>query len=944
MVYTFGSVYGGGTGAVTDATITTSVADAERVLAAFVADSTRVTVTNAKVKGSVFGGAELASVGGSTQVTISGDETEIGRNEVQPIGGDNPGYVMFGGMRMGNVYGGGRGSDKSAVAGLVQGNTNVRIEGGHVYHNVYGGGALGSVGSFFVSGASDTPEGITTPGNIPTGVPYWMVGAGGTIGVKGKEDDAIRTGLATVTITGGTIGISGRDNGMVFGSSRGDIAAPTGSPTPMDPYNKVAWVRGTVVNIGTEGGDRTTPLIKGSVYGGGENGHNYRNATVNINSGTIGIADVIPGTETRDPWWDFGNESLNTEYRAFRGNVYGAGDGFDTYTGADGKEYHSPRAGMVGGSTVVNIKGGHIGRSVYGAGAMASVGNITNARDTLDVTRGGTGTAKHASETDGFALSWPYKFDFAPTTGKATVNVTGGHIGTLNVDGGDVYGSARGLAGDRYIMAHLAYANETEVNINYTETAAMTSEDAIHRNYDLPCITGSVHGSGENGYVYGDARVTLNKGLVGHSLYGAGKGNGTYTKSLNKIGGGGTYDAKIYSLIAGKVMGNTYVTMNGGIVGRNVYGGGNMASVGKGNYAGGADDYFPSGYGESLNGNSNDDDRKLWDSSANANSAAFLSSGKTTVKVLGGKVGILTTETKNQLPYGNVFGGSAGEAAPELPASFTTDRYLYCPAFFSGYVNETDVTIGKKRSEFSSDEEYNTYLTNDAPKIAASVYGGGQDGHVRRDTKVTVNNGEIGLDYDADNQEALGTANINDDQWLARGNVYGGGSGITQYTSTLQYKDGTPEAEKIPTTGYSSSSGSVTRFTEVNVLGGIVHRNVYGGGSLGSVGAPDLGQGYDLYKPGQANIDGKPANGPGRQSQCTVNISGQIGTVLNSRSHYGGDVFGACRGTTSLDATQFGTSIWTNVHILNGATIFGNVFGGGDAGIVKKNAEVVIGE
>ena len=232
-------------------------------------------------------------------------------------------------------------------------------------------------------------------------------------------------------------------------------------------------------------------------------------------------------------------------------------------------------------------------------------------------------------------------------------------------------------------------------------------------------------------------------------------------------------------------------------------------------------------------------------------------------------------------------------------------------------------------------------MTNDAPKIAASVYGGGQDGHVRRDTKVTVNNGEIGLDYDADNQEALGTANINDDQWLARGNVYGGGSGITQYTSTLQYKDGTPEAEKIPTTGYSSSSGSVTRFTEVNVLGGIVHRNVYGGGSLGSVGAPDLGQGYDLYKKDLS--EGNKANW-GKQSQCSVKISGQIGTVVSSRSQYGGDVFGACRGTTSLDATQFGTSIWTNVHILNGATIFGNVFGGGDAGIVKKNAEVVIGE
>ena len=151
---------------------------------------------------------------------------------------------------------------------------------------------------------------------------------------------------------------------MVFGSSRGDLTAPTGSPTPMDPYNKVAWVRGTVVNIGTEDGNRTTPLIKGSVYGGGENGHNYRNATVNILSGTIGIADKNPATGADEEWWDFSdagrtdeeNDALNAEYRAYRGNVYGAGSGTDTYKGAGGKEYHNPRAGIVGGSTVVNIK------------------------------------------------------------------------------------------------------------------------------------------------------------------------------------------------------------------------------------------------------------------------------------------------------------------------------------------------------------------------------------------------------------------------------------------------------------------------------------------------------------------------------------------------------------------------------------------------------------
>ena len=57
---------------------------------------------------------------------------------------------------------------------------------------------------------------------------------------------------------------------------------------------------------------------------------------------------------------------------------------------------------------------------------------------------------------------------------------------------------------------------------------------------------------------------------------------------------------------------------------------------------------------------------------------------------------------KNQLPYGNVIGGSAGEAAPNV----TKDpRYEYSPAFFSGYVNETDVTIGGYRCKEAYDGE-----------------------------------------------------------------------------------------------------------------------------------------------------------------------------------------------------------------------------------------------
>ena len=949
--YGFGSLYGGGYGS--DVSLSSPLAN-PREFAGQVGGSSTVNMSGGTVKSSVYGGGKNATINGNTYVNISGGE--VGMNKVRK----DDGYVMYGSSNQGNVYGGGKGSLINPQMGIVKGNTNVNITGGNIYHMVYGGGALASVGTFDLSTG-------TVPDYIPIkNVPYnWTVG----------------TGTTNVTITGGTIGISGHDNGFVFGSSRGDIKRPEADANEggklVDPYDREAWVKNSVVKIGREGAEPTdadyltTPIIKGSVYGGGENGHNSETAEVNIYSGTIGI------TDTNDKWYDYMDEltgktaeereTLSKKYQTERGNVYGAGSGSDTYTGVDGKEHYNPKSGMVGKSTEVNIYGGHIGRSVYGGGSMAMVGTIINSTDTLDVSSGGTGTAKHVNEANGFVLSWPYKFVFAPNTGKATINITGGHVGTRDIDGGDVFGGARGKAGDRYATAHLAYVKEAEVNVNYDSQASESDMPNIKTDFLIPCVTGSVSGSGEDGYVYGDTHVTLNKGLIGHSLYGAGKGNGTYTQTLSKIGDSGTYEAKVYSLIAGKVFGNTYVTMNGGYVGRNVYGGGNMASVGKGSFASGADDYAndcalgaAQGYGEKITGN-------LWTSASEGDNAwEFLNSGKTTVNVISGTVGYIdptdpSKSMKNQLPYGNVIGGSAGESAPNIAEN---PRYLYSPAFFSGYVNETDVTIGGYRcktaytddsskahavGEVITAAEYKQSYTSDAanweivgPTIRASVYGGGQDGHVRRDTKVTVLAGEIGKPYNEANISLLKTSDIDSPQWVHRGNVYGGGSGITKYQYDFNYDGDTEDEDEED---YSSSSGSVTRFTEVNILGGTIHRNVYGGGSMGSVGAPNMGQTYDLYKPGQANIDGKPANGPGRQSMCTVNIAGTIGSPTGYKEWYGGEVFGAGRGLSSLKdkADEFSYSIWTLVNVLDGAWIKGSVFGGGDNGLVKKNAEVMVG-
>ena len=90
-----------------------------------------------------------------------------------------------------------------------------------------------------------------------------------------------------VTITGGTIGSDGKENGMVFGSSRGDVAVPEGEPAAVDPNDRMAWVYSTHVTIGDTSAE-TSPSIKGSVYGSGENGHTFQNTIVHINKGIVG--------------------------------------------------------------------------------------------------------------------------------------------------------------------------------------------------------------------------------------------------------------------------------------------------------------------------------------------------------------------------------------------------------------------------------------------------------------------------------------------------------------------------------------------------------------------------------------------------------------------------------------------------------------------------------
>ena len=826
-------------------------------------------------------------------------------------------------------------------SGHVYGNSTVLVNAAtaadvQVMHHVYGGGANASVGDYWVD-ATGTADSATSAAGHCKGEGYLLTPG---------------TGTATVTITGGTIGTVGRNNGMIFGASRGEIGAPK------SVYDSIAFVNTTLVTIGTSGAALDTvtpnPLIHGSIYGGGENGHTIGDALVVIHSGVIGNhadrsenSEGISGAKTYNRTkkleslienledWVKKNpsgtgvddsiakiETLTTEmnttldYLSFCGNVYGGGCGTDKYIDpADGKQKYNPEAGAVYGNAMVQMDGGYVERALYGGGTIANLGRITE-------------IVYNSSETTEFALSWPARYTYRRGTGRARVEVTGvARVGYSGKDNGDIFGGSRGEAGDRYEMAPFGNVDSTYVLVNLSIPNTYTTETyygitdgklAVNpkkNHYSAPLVAGSVYGGCENGHVIGSTGIELREGIVGHALYGGGKGKGTYQTYLKHVtdapdgvswhAGDQDSVATIYSLTAGKVYRNTYITMTGGRVIRNIFGGGNMASVGKGNYSGGPGDYRPQGYGEVWTTDRATD--PLYDS--------LQKTGHTYVTVTGGIVGILDpakpkNSLKDDLPLGNVFGGCRGEAAPSVSPTLSP-RYHYAPAFFSGYVNHAHVTIGADNS-------------TTGPRLYGSVYGGGQDGHVRGETSVIVNSGEIGVSYASDKDKVASDVSANSEcrsvdniHWVARGNVYGAGSGLGKY------KTGSGES-------YSTSSGSVTCSTYVCIKGGTVHRSVYGGGSLSSIG-PLVLPSFTREQWPDSNVT----------KTIVVIKGGEIGSEadFNGEDSYGSRVYGASRGLAETNPADFATDWWTLVDV-SGGQVHGSVFGGGEIGSVKRETRV----
>ena len=825
-------------------------------------------------------------------------------------------------------------------------------------------------------------------------------------------------GTATITMTGGTVGVprtlgqiaAHPVTGNIFGAGMGDTRSF---------FNEFTNVANTEINISG------SSHVYGSVFGGGDAGKVKNDTKINI-SGTIDSTkidqDVFGGGNEANV---YGNTTVNISGGHILHNVYGGGKmgsvgtiteivNHDDAPAADGALYKFSLSWPVKlvyksgtGETHVNVTGGRIGTSgddngdVFGGG-MGSLGIDWVAKG-IDLDGSSDDTSLHdivSNNADDVAQviriidAYRYEEQMIANVNNTHVNINIENTPTTldNVakaiqiwDTDDQELKAKFIIDATYQIPQKPKLDEHGVQI-VIDDVPQYEDDPINGSFtnfgNTPCITGSVYGGSENGHVIGNTELILTNGIVGHALYGGGKGKGTYQGRLLNLKNAtehqykpdyslndqfqpilNSYVEPLYSLTAGKVYGNTNILMENGFVIRSVFGGGNLGSVGKGNYSGGTDDYSLIGYGELPGVN-----QPLCEGESGSFAYEFMHSGKTTVDIRGGQIGYILPSTagtvtdrekvarKDDLPTGNVFGACRGQVSPNGNVS---PRYLYIPDFFLGYVNETEVKIGDG--------------TGNGPRILGSVYGGGQDGHVRRGTTVTINNAEIGIEYNEANKTLLGKDKQDNLQWRGRGNVFGAGSGIGTYeirNNDGKYVDtnGNAIADNDTDTkhakDYNYSSGSVTGVTKVEIndkVEGktIIHQNVYGGGSLASIGPPQTGQGFfefnDTTKkyPDLKDVENNSMRAYlTHKSSTSTNVIINGGTIGDENSYaagYGGNVFGASRGNLdnlnlgdSNNASKFATSIWTKVEAKDGM-IYGNVFGGGESGAVMKDTHVIIG-
>ncbi len=900
----------------------------------------------------LFGGSRKADISGNVVLTVNGglyDYVFGGNNIDGTINGDVT-LNLFGGTINEAAFGG------NNLGGAINGKITVNmLDQGPcplIVHNIYGGGNL----------AAYTP---TTAGAYP-------------------EVNLIHGTVSQKEITSG--GTTTYTDGNVYGGGLGNTATVTSNPVVAVGYN--ASTMADLVNsllLPSTSFVESTVSVEGNVYGGGDAAAVSGTTSVtvqeaattsNFTASSIVGNDIFGGGNLADV---SGSTTVNVTGGTVTYDVYGGGALANTggsnvtlsggtvqdiYGGGLGNDTH-PAA--VNGAVQVTVNDGVV-RDVFGCNNVKGAPQSTVRVDiNNNVTRNVYGGGNQAScgvspevyinkGTVGGSVFGGGLGTTATVAGEPSVTIgdlTEGHSSYQAIVTGDVYGGGdmADVNGTTTVLVQKCntlingdvYGGGNAADVEQNDGAGGTTSVTVTGG----TITGTGHGmvfGGGHGDKDASPAVSANvatstsveiKGGTIYQVYGGSNSMGTINGGnsgginvlvnkasdacelhINEVYGGGNYAASQAGSIDIQCTG-TVENANEGI--NYVYGGANRANV-----TGPIELSIDEGRIDYVFGGNNNSGSITGDITVNIEKKANPCVWEVGDVFGGGNLAIYGGTPEVYVKNGtvaNVFGGGNGD-----PLSTTQEP---------GQVAGTNVTIGDATEGYCAIVTGNVYGGGNAAKVAGStivtyndentsssvakLFGGGNQAGVTGTTTVTLTNGTVvtGV-YGGCNEKG----NVADDITV---NIDGGTVGSEDNLTGSSHITGNVFGGGFG--GYENASNPGTTTSgdvEVNINGGTIWGDVYGGSAFGSV-----------------NDD---AN-----DKTTVNISGGIletvvGTENGFPSYTGGNVYGGGlgeAGDANVAKGQVNGKVFVNIgsgvmdtqdprftsETSGNATIKGNIYG-----------------
>ena len=912
-----------------------------------------ICVTGGTVSYSILGGSNSFESGYTDDGVLQGSTLVYVGGNVTVGGGSGKLY----GVESGTVFGAGGGDTSSTEKGTVY-NSHVIINGGTINSSVYGGGNYGSTGTVYNNTSTAKIEVFSgNIGNVYGGSRSADFGVenfqtsnlididikGGTIGnvYGGSNRQGTIYGNIDVSVTGGTI------SGNVYGGGRGGAeAATTDDPATTGTFT----TNGVSVTIG-DANSNNGPTISGSVYGGSAFGSVSASArgdvSVTINKGTI-ATDVYGGGQGDASHDSIVNADVTIEMNG--GTVQGA-----IYGGSN-------VAGYIYGDTTVNIKAGSC-YDVYGGGK----GSSTFVRDNVEVT---IGTQSAGPTVNGNIYGGSAYGTVNATATNATYDSTKHTY--VTIENGNILGSAFGGAkGDSNNTPYVKGDIQVEVNGGSTAyvyggfDAAGTPEGDVLVELNGGTV-GEAYGGGNNTSI-----TTTNiylKGAQATSIFGGSRQSGTATTTNVYIQSGSATEVYGGNNAGGEAT-TSIVRMTGGSV-PTVYGGNKSGGTNPNSQvyysAGTVTDIFGGGFNAStgttyveINGGHPTNVYGGGDQASVTTSTVVLNQGTIDYTYGGGRQAGATTTTVS-IPITStatattVYGGSntsGNVTTSNVNALGGASTTIYGGNNAGGVTSTTNVTIngtpvtdvyGGGRAAAVN----NANVRVDSGTITGSVHGGGKDAPVNSNTSVKIFGGAIsGNVYGGgENGTTLGNTNVIINNGTINGSAYGGGDGSTAVvsgstnitvggTTTIGTNQCTVLSQcSVFGGGRAAATGTSTldnSQSNVKIVGGTIHGNVYGGANTSVVyGGTSVDIGADVSLTSEitrSNIlingtvfGGGEANASGSQNYDWhyVGVTQSILVNINALNYNNFDILGSIFGSGNASTTT-GTS---NINIKNYGT------------------------